>query len=132
MKRSIVRLSGVAALALGASVALGLPAQAQNAVSASTHGSCSGTSTYKVTATVKKDTIVVKAKIATGVAGEVWTYSLSDNGTTVVAGDATTGDNGKIKGTFKIANLDGTDTVDISATDTVTGETCAAEFVLEG
>jgi hypothetical protein len=132
MKRSIVRLSGAAAVALGASVALGLPAQAQDGGSTSVHGDCSATSTYKVKATVKKDTIVVKAKIATGVAGETWTYSISDNGTVVVEGDATTNDDGKIKGTFKIPNLEGTDTIDLSATDTVTGETCSAELVLEG
>jgi hypothetical protein len=132
MHRSIVRLSGVAAIALGASVAFGLPAHAQDAGSTSTHGSCSATSTYKVKATVKKGTIVVKAKIETGVAGEAWTYSISDNGTTVVEGDATTGADGKLKGAFKIPNLEGTDTIDLSATDTVTGETCSAELVLEG
>lgn len=131
MKRSIVGLSGAAAVALGASVALGLPAQAQDGGSTSAHGDCSATSTYKVKATVKKHTIVVKAKIETGVTGETWTYSISDNGTTVVEGDATTGANGKIKGTFKIPNLEGTDTLDLSATDTVTGETCVAELVLE-
>ncbi len=132
MNRRIVRLAGVGAIALGASVALGLPAQAQVSGSTSTHGDCSATSTYKVKATVKKDTIVVKTQIATGVGGEAWTYSIADNGTTVIAGDATTAGNGKLKGKFVIANLDGTDTLDLSATDTVTGETCTAQLVLEG
>ena len=131
MNRSIARLSGVAAIALTASVALSLPAQAKDDGSESTKGSCSATSTYKVKATVKKDTIVVKAKIATGVAGETWTYIIADNGATVIEGEATTNEDGKLKGAFKIPNLEGTDTIDISATDTVTGETCSAQLVLE-
>jgi hypothetical protein len=130
MNRTIVRMSGVAALALGASIALGLPAQAGE--STSTHGSCSATSTYKVKATAKKNTIVVKAQVKTGVAGEAWTFSIADNGTPVAEGDATTGPDGKLKGSFKFANLDGTDTIDLTATDTVTGETCSAQLVLEG
>jgi predicted secreted protein len=126
----IVRLAGVAAVALGVSVVLSLPAQA--ASSTSSHGTCSGTSTTKVKATVKGDAIVVKAKVATDVAAEAWSYSIADNGSTVVADVATTGSDGKFKVKATIPNLEGTDTVDVTATDSVTGETCTAEAVLEG
>jgi hypothetical protein len=58
--------------------------------------------------------------------------SIADNGTTVAEGDATTNEDGNLMGTFKISNLEGTDTIDLLATDTVTGETCFTQLVLEG
>jgi len=127
----MVRLAGAAALTLGVSMAIALPAQAKGASPMDTHGTCSATSTYKVSVNEKKDTLVIKAKINGGVAGETWTYSIADNGTTVVEGEATTDGDGKIKGKFVIANLDGTDTLDLAATDTVTGETCTAQVVID-
>ena len=78
----------------------------------------------------RHDTAITRS--GTGVSGEAWTFSIADNGTTVAEGDATTGADGKLKGAFTFPNLDGTDTIDLTATDTVTGETCSAQLVLEG
>jgi hypothetical protein len=128
-RTGILRTTGAAALALGASLAIGLPAQA--ASPASTHGTCSATSTYKVNASANDDSITVKAKIKTDTAGETWGYTVADNGTTVVTGDATSAKNGKVKIRETIPNLDGTDTIDVTATDSVTGETCVAEVLVE-
>ncbi len=128
-RSTTIRAAGAAALALGVSVSLALPAQAKDGAG-STHGSCSGTSTYKVVASGHKDSIVVKAKIATDVGGEAWAYGIADNGTTVVAGDATTRKNGKLVVRQSIPNLEGTDTIDYTATDSVTGETCSAAVAL--
>ena len=125
----MARLAGAAAVALGMSAVLSLPAQA---ASSDAKGTCSGTSTTKVKADVKKDTIVVKAKVATDVAGELWVYAIADNSVPVATGEETTGSNGKFKVKAKIANLEGTDTIDFSAIDSVTGETCTAQVVLEG
>jgi hypothetical protein len=128
----MVRLAGAAALTLGVSVAMGLPAaQAKGGSGTESHGSCSATSTYKLNVNEKKGSIVIKAKVNGGVANETWTYSIADNGTTVVADEATTDSNGKFKVKQSIPNLDGTDTVDFSAVDTVTGESCTAEVVVD-
>ncbi len=113
-------------------MALGLPAQAKDGGDASTHGSCSGTSTYKVLANGHKDSIVVKAKVATNIAGETWSYTIADNGTTVAAGDVTTTKNGRLDVRQSIPNLEGSDTIDLAAIDSVTGETCTAEVVFSG
>jgi len=132
MKRSgIIRLAGAATLALGISAAMGMPAQAKGGSTESAHGDCSATSTWKLNASGKKDSITVKAKVATDVAGETWSYTLADNGAPVAAGDATTNKNGKFKAKASIPNLEGTDTLDFTATDSVTGETCVGQVVFE-
>jgi len=131
-RTGMVRLAGGAALALGLSAALGLPAQAKDGSTAQSHGSCSATSSYKLVASGHKDSIVVKAKVKTDVGGEMWTYTIADNGTEVVAGDGTTSKNGKLSVRQSIPNLDGADTIDFIATDSVTGETCIAQVTLKG
>lgn len=130
-RTGIARLAGAAALTLGLSAAMGLPAQAKGGSTASTHGSCSATSTYKIAASGHKDSITVKAKIKSDTAGELWFYTIADNGTEVVAGDATTSKSGKLTVRQSIPNQDGADTIDFTATDSVTGETCVAQVVLK-
>ena len=130
-KTGMVRLAGAAALALGVSVALGLPAQAKDGSTAQSHGTCSATSTYKLAASGHKDSITVKAKVKTDVGGELWSFTVADNGSEVAAGDATTGKNGKLTVRQSIPNLDGADTIDFTATDSVTGETCVAQVTLK-
>jgi len=131
MTRSVVRLAGAAALAFGLSAALSLPAQASNSGSEKSNGTCSATSTANLSASVHKKGIKVQAKVKTDVAGEAWTYSLSDNAVVVASGDATTNEDGNFKVKTTIPNLEGTDTIDLIATDTVTGETCTAEVVVD-
>ena len=130
-KTGMVRLAGAAALALGVSVALGLPAQAKDGSTAQSHGTCSATSTYKLVASGHKDSITVKAKVKTDVGGELWSFTVADNGSEVAAGDATTSKNGKLTVRQSIPNLDGADTIDFTATDSVTGETCVAQVTLK-
>lgn len=130
-RTALTRVAGAASLALGLSLALGMPAQAKGG-DASTHGSCSATSTYKVLATGHKDTIRVKAQVKTDAAGELWTFDVSDNGSSVATGDGTTAKNGKLKVKASIPNLEGTDTIGFTATDSVTGETCTAEVAFAG
>jgi hypothetical protein len=72
----------------------------------------------------------VKAKVVTGTAGELWAWELSDNGTVVAADATATNDNGKLVVRQKIPNLEGADTIDFTAVDTVTGEICTAEAVV--
>lgn len=134
MNRSgIARVGGAAALVLGASVAMGLPAQAsEDGGSGTTQGTCSGDSSLKVQVQTKKDQLVIKAKVKGGVAGETWTYVIADNGTEVVGGDETSRKNGKFVVRESFPNLEGTDTINFTITDTATGETCTAEITYNG
>lgn len=128
----MARFGGVAAIALSASVALGLPAQADDGGSGSTKGTCTGSSSIKVKVTSHKDMLVVSAKIKGGQKGDDITYVISDNGTPVATGDQTTSKNGQTTIRESIPNLEGTDTIDFTATDSVTGEVCTAEFTYNG
>jgi hypothetical protein len=128
-KIAIAQLGGVAALALGASVAMGLPAQAAGADGGTTKGTCSGDSSIKVQVTSHKDELVIKAKLSGGHKGDTVTYVIADNGTQVVTGDQNTSKNGKTTIRESIPNLDGTDTIDFTSLDAATGETCTAQVV---
>lgn len=133
MNRSgIARVGGAAALVLGASVAFGLPAQAADDGNGSTRGTCSGDSSLKVQVQTKKDQLVIKAKVTGGMAGDTWTYVITDNGTEVVVGDETSGKNGKFIIRESIPNLEGTDTINFTTTDSVTGEVCTADISYDG
>jgi len=129
VKRSTVtRTAGIASLGLGLAIALGAPALANNGTPVK--GTCSGTSHVKLYTSEHKKGINVQAQIKTGVKGELWDWSISDNGTTVAADQSATDDNDKLVVKASIPNLDGSDTVDFTATNTVTGETCTAEAVV--
>jgi hypothetical protein len=119
-------LLGAAAFALGVTTAA-VPASAHQAAPGSSHGTCSADSSVKISGSDKGDTIKVKAKIKSNGAGEQWDYTIADNGTTVVTDSATSNDNGTVKIRASIPNLDGADTIDLSATNAVTGEVCTAE-----
>lgn len=128
------RLAGAAALSLGLAVALGAPALANNGGHGNkpVKGVCSGSSSLKLATSNHGKGIKVTAKIKTGVAGEAWDWSISDNGTTVAADQSTTNKNDKLVVRQQISKQDGANTIDFAATDTVTGETCTAEAVVGG
>ena len=132
MNMKLSRAAGALTLAIGFAAAMGLPAQAKAGGGESAHGTCSATSTWKLNASGgKKDTIKVKAKVDSGVAGELWLWTVSDNGSEVAAGESTTDGDGKFKVKQTIADLEGDDTISFTATDTVTGETCIGEVVFD-
>src|SRR5262245_12139536 len=129
-KSTVTRIAGAAGLGLGLAVALGTPAFAGHD-NPPVKGTCSGPSSLKLDTSEHKKGIKVQAQVKTGVVGEAWDWSISDNGTTVAADQSTTDTNGKLVVRATIPNLDGTDTVDFAATDTVTGETCTAEAIVD-
>lgn len=128
-RMTISRIGGAAAIALCFGVAMGAPAQAKT-VAPSATGTCSGSSTVKIHTSEHKKGIKVRAQVKTGTAGELWMWALTDNGTTVNADETATGHNGKLVVRETIPNLDGPDTIDFAAVDTVTGETCTVETVV--
>src|SRR5262245_54391581 len=131
MKKSTVAdLAGAASIGLGLAVALGTPAVAASHGDGSHKGTCSATSSVKLKASDHKKGIKVAAQVKTDVAGEVWDWSISDNGVVVASDSTATGKNGKLVVRATVANPDGTDTIDFLASDTVTGESCMAEAVV--
>src|SRR6478735_6360414 len=118
-KSTVTRFAGVAGLGLGLAVALGTPALADHG-NGPVKGTCSATSSLKLfTSNSGGKGIKVKAKIKTDVAGELWDWSVSNNGTTVASGETATGSNDKLVVRQRIDKVDGTNTIDFTATDTV-------------
>ena len=129
-RNHLARVAGAMSLAIAFAAVTGLPAQAKSGESAK--GACSATSTWKLSAdSAKTDSIKVKAKVASGVTGELWLWAISDNGSDVATGESTTDTNGKFKVKQTIADLEGDDTIGFTSTNTVTGETCTGEVVFD-
>jgi hypothetical protein len=126
--KKIARIAGAASIALCLGISFESSAQAHSAGPATGHkGTCSATSTVKLAVSGHKKGNKVTAQVKTDVANEAWDWSISDNGTTVANDESSTRKNDKLVVRQTLANLDGTDTVDFTATDSVTGETCTAE-----
>jgi len=128
-RKTMSQIGGAAAITLCFGVALAAPAQAKT-VAPSATGTCSGSSTVKIHTSEHKKGIKVRAQIKTGTPGELWVWTLTDNGTTVNTDETSTGHNGKLVVRETIPNLDGTDTIDFTAVDSVTGETCTVETMV--
>jgi hypothetical protein len=128
-KSTVTRRVGTIGLGLGLAAALGTPAFANHG-SPPVKGTCSGSSTVKLYTSEHGKGIKVTAKIKTGVAGEAWDWTISDNGSTVAADESVTNADNKLIVRATVPNLEGSDTIDFSATDTVTGEVCTAEDVV--
>ena len=118
-----------------AGVGFGLAAPASaNGGNAHHSGDCSATSTWELTANAtpggKGHTIEVKFRLRTDTGGEAWDWSLTDNGNVAASGENSTANNGKLDVDQQIPNLKGFDKIVLSATDTVTGETCTGHVIV--
>jgi hypothetical protein len=132
-KRALARMSGVAAVAISASVALGLPAQAAAPAGGSNKGTCTESSHIKLNVMSEKNMsqkqhrLRVMATITGGQNGDSLAYVITDNGAQVVAGVKITKQNGKTIVRKSIRNLRGTDTIIFTSTNAGTAEVCTAE-----
>lgn len=90
-------------------------------------GQCSADSVWRLRVRVKDDRSRIKFQVKTGVAGESWTYAITDNGAEVAAGTRRT--HGR-SGDFTIQHKrrsggSGSHEVTAVAENTTTGETCS-------
>jgi hypothetical protein len=126
------RIAGVAAIALSASLAAGLPAQAAGNPADSTRGTCTGDSHVKLSVNNGKgDKLKVKAMLTRGDRGDRIEYVLADNGNKVKIGNKDTGKQGKTTIRLNIPNVEGTDSVLFTSTNTDTLEICTALVVFD-
>ena len=90
-------------------------------------GQCSADSVWRLRVRVKDDRSRIKFQVKTGVAGQSWTYSITDNGDEVAAGTRMTHG---VSGDFTVQQRRrsggaGAHDVTAVAENTTTGETCS-------
>ncbi len=131
-------LAGVGAVAMTAALGLGMsaPASAHGTGNSKASGDCSLGSTWYLKADGNRGgeghTVEVKFRIRTDQGGQAWDWQLLDNGIVEGTGQSTTKSNGDLQEKQSIHNQMGPDTVTLSATNSVTGETCQGEVTLKG
>ena len=142
-KPGMTRLAGVAALAIGASVAVGLPAQASVAGGGGggggTDGTCTGSSDIRLDVMKQRNTLgapqddklKVTARITRGQRGDELTFVIADNGNKVDAGTKNTGKKGKTTIRKTIRNVEGNDLILFTSTNQDTLEICTAEVLFD-
>lgn len=124
--RTAALLSITAGLALGASV----PAMASHGGGGKQNtGSCSQGSTWKLKAKADDGRLEVEAEIDTNVSGQVWNWTVTDNGNVAMSGTNTTGGaSGSFSVSQRITNLPGKDKLVLKATTADTGESCKGKL----
>ena len=141
-KKSLATLAVGVAMTTGLGVGLAMPAMADGG-GQSNQGDCSMGSTWELKASpngggLRRDGhgrhhgIEVEFRIRTNSDnGDMWNWMISDNGNVVKQGSAK-GRDDSIERRRNVANLDGPDTIVFNATDTVSGETCTGQVVVQG
>jgi hypothetical protein len=132
------RFAAASALAIGLGVALAVPASADHGGGGSeASGDCSMRSTWELEGSIHGDgdgrrhRIEVEFTIRSDNDHRGgWTWMISDNGTVVRQGTARADD--EIGKRRMIRNLPGPDTIDLNASNTMTGETCSGQIVVHG
>ena len=119
-------LTTALATALGLGLALAPSASASGGgAGVRTAGSCSSGATWTLKAKHDDRLIQVEGEADTNRAGQAWNWSISDNGTVVRHGSATTrAPSGSFSVTRRIGNRAGADRVVFRATRPATGQTC--------
>jgi hypothetical protein len=94
-----------------------------------TTGACSSGSAWKLKVKTDDGQLEVEAEVDSNVVGQMWNWSVVDNGVRVVRGTATTtAPSGSFSVERRIANQPATDTVVFRATNPTTRETCRASI----
>jgi len=134
-RTTATRLAAVVALTAGLGVAAAMPAQANGGNSHRT-GPCSMDSSWELKANANRGgshKIDVDFRVRSGESGQLWDWTLTDNGTTASKGSSTTEHgNGEFRERVQVKNQRGFDKIVLDATNTVTGETCHGHVLLNG
>jgi hypothetical protein len=131
-KKSFTRVAGALTLTAGLAFAMTVPAQASHGGGGvKNHGQCSMGSNWKLKAKADDSLVEVEAEIDSNQAGQVWTWSITDNGTTVAQGTSTTkARSGSFSVHRKVANQAGSDAFVLNGSTASTGETCTGTVTL--
>jgi len=128
---AIARIAGAASLALGLAMTMSVPAQAHVGTDATGHGTCTDNSSVKLKVKGHHDELRVTAQVKSHQADETWAWVISDNAVPVAQGDEDTNKKGDFTVRESIPNQEGNDTVNFTAVDSITGETCTAEVTFK-
>ena len=113
------------ATALGLGLVLAPSAVASGGGGVRAAGSCSSGATWTLKAKHDAGVIEVEGQVDSNHAGQSWKWSISDNGTVVRSGSATTtAPSGSFSVTRRIGNRAGVDHVVFRANRPATGQTC--------
>ena len=122
-----------AALLLAGTVTLGAvgTAHASDDDSVDRRGSCSGSTDWRLRAKQDDGRIEVKAKVDSTRVGQVWTWTLNQNGAVAAQGTGTTrGTSASFEIERDLADAVGADAFTFVATNAATGEVCTAAATL--
>jgi hypothetical protein len=125
LKVGVAGLVAASALAL-TPMALAASSAPKAATAVVTTGSCSGSSTWMLTLKLDNGRIESDIDVQTNAAGQLWKFTMKDNGVKFAGGKKTTVADGSWSATRFATNLTGPDHITVNAKNTVTGETCAA------
>jgi hypothetical protein len=87
-------------------------------------GTCSGSSTWIMTAKADNGLIEVEFEVHSGINGQTWKVRMSDNGTRIYRHAKVTKNDGSFTARKRTADLPGTDMFTGKAKNPSTGETC--------
>jgi hypothetical protein len=124
MKRMIVM--GLTALCVAATVPSALAASGPGGGGGEVRrkGSCSANSDWELRIE-DRGTFRVRFDVDSGIVGQTWNMSVSQNGAVIASGSRVTNDRGEAEFRLRgVANPAGTDQFTGSATNPATGETC--------
>ena len=121
----------VAVIALLAALSLAATASAKGDDGTSVGGTCSAASTAALKAKQDDRRLEVEFEVDSNVRRQHWNVVLQDNGTPFLEKTLKTkGKSGSFKARAKPLDLVGTDTIQATATNSVTGESCTATLAV--
>ena len=125
MKKLPLILATSALLAVPSLATWSSPASAKGGDAVVRSGNCSGATDWKLKAKARDGGLEVEYEVDSNRAGQVWTYSVRQNGAVVASGTRTTaGPSGSFSVERRVANKAGTDVFVGTATNKSSGETC--------
>jgi hypothetical protein len=128
MKKLVsVLIAGGLAMSIMASAS---PSATAATTSVVRNGTCSGTSTWKLTLTHDNGRIESDLEVQTNKAGQTWRSRFSDNGTVFARVTRTTGADGSFSVTRYAPNQAGPDTIRVRSTNLTTAEVCRARATI--
>jgi hypothetical protein len=130
--RRLVHFSLAALVAAGllASMPTAFAGQRSGGGGVTAEGTCTGSSTWKLTANPQDTRIEVDFEVDSNVVGQVWRVRLLDNGTMFFLGKAMTQGGGSFTVKRLTANQAGDDAITAKANNPATGEVCAGSVNL--
>ncbi len=118
-------LTAAVAITLGAGLVLAPSASASGGNAVRAAGSCSAGATWHVKAKHDNSRIEVEGQVDSNRAGQAWKWTISDNGSVVRSGSATTtARSGSFSVVRRIGDRTGTDHVVFRAIRPSSGQTC--------